>query len=126
MKRLRIPACALAWVLSHLPLHAQPLQIKSFSVGPDQTLTYPNSPANAPYLIDLPDEHTTIMPPSAAGSPYFVFGASRISGGTSGAVVLETTDLKSFSFATSLGYNRKVMNSVLLMREDFPHRYNRK
>src|SRR6185437_13412668 len=32
---------------------AQGMKIKSFSVGPDQTLTYPNGPANPPFLVDL-------------------------------------------------------------------------
>src|SRR5579872_1423350 len=32
-----------------------PLQIQSFSVGPDETLTYPNNSSNPPYLLDLPD-----------------------------------------------------------------------
>ena len=40
-----------------LTASAQSLQIKSMSVGPDQTLTYPAGPANPPYLVDLPDEH---------------------------------------------------------------------
>jgi uncharacterized protein (TIGR03437 family) len=85
-----------------------PLTIKSFSVGPDQTLTYPNNPANPPYLVDLPDEHTTVIPPAAAGGPYLVFAASKLSGGSGGAVVLQSTDLTNFNFATSLGYNRQV------------------
>jgi hypothetical protein len=84
------------------------LQIASFSVSADQSLTYPHSPP-APYLDDLPDEHTTFLPAASGSSSYLVFGASRISGGTGGAVVLQTTDLKTFTFATSLGYNPQVM-----------------
>ncbi len=42
---------------------------------------------------------------------YLVFGAAKISGGTGGAVVLQTSDLKSFVFASALGYARQVMNS---------------
>jgi hypothetical protein len=42
-------------------------------------------------------------------SSYLVFAASRLSGGTGGAAVLQTTDLKTFTFATSLGYNPQVM-----------------
>ena len=54
------------------------LQIASFSVSADQTLTYPNS-APSPYLVDLPDEHTTFIPPASGSSPYLVFAASKIS-----------------------------------------------
>ncbi len=75
-------------------------------MGPDQTLTYSNNPATPPYLADLPDEHTTVIPPAAPGSPYLVFAASKLSGGTGGAVVLRTTDLTNFDFASSLGYSR--------------------
>ena len=88
---------------------AQGVKIKSFSVSSDQTLSYPNTTANSPYLTDLPDEHTTVMPPASAGAPYLIFGASALSGGNSGAVVLETTDLTNFTFATALGYSRQVM-----------------
>ena len=91
----------------------QPLTIKSFSVGPDQTLSYPDNPANPPYLVDLPDEHTTVIPPSAPGAPYLVFAASKLSGGSGGAVVLQTTDLINFDYATSLGYNRQVFASPI-------------
>jgi hypothetical protein len=80
------------------------LQIKSFSVGSDTALSYPKSLAN------LPDEHTTFMPPASPTGPYLLFGASNISrGGRFGAVVLQTTDLKNFDFATALGYNLQVM-----------------
>jgi len=87
------------------------LQIKSFSVGPDQAVNYPNNPANPGYLIDLPDEHTTFMPPTASGAPYLVFAASNISGGNWGAVVLQTTDLKNFDFVQ--GYNHEVLTAPL-------------
>ena len=79
------------------------LRIKSFSVGPDQTVSYPNS------LTGLPDEHTTFMPPASSTGPYLLFAASDISGGQYGAVVLQSTDLKNFNFATALGYNSQVM-----------------
>jgi len=107
LSRSPLPA---ALALAATALLAQPpnrLQITSFSVGPDQTLTYPNSPTDVNHLVDLPDEHTTFIPP--APNSYLVFAASKISGGTGGAVVLETTDLKTFSFATAAGYNRQVM-----------------
>jgi uncharacterized protein (TIGR03437 family) len=84
------------------------LQIASFSVSADQTLTYPNKPP-MPYLADLPDEHTTFLPPASSSSPYLVFAASKIAGGTGGAVVLQSTDLTTFTFAASLGYNPQVM-----------------
>jgi uncharacterized protein (TIGR03437 family) len=102
MRNLPILAfCALtAW--------AQSVQIKSISAGPDQTLTYPSGPASPPYLVDLPDEHTTVIPPATPSSPYLVFAASKLSGGTGGAVVLQTSDLKNFEFATASGYNRQV------------------
>jgi hypothetical protein len=35
-----------------------PLQIKSFSVGPDQAPSYPNSSSSPVFLLNLPDEHT--------------------------------------------------------------------
>lgn len=85
------------------------MRITSFSVAADQTLSYPNTAANAPYLTDLPDERTTVIPPASTGAPYLLFGASALSGGNSGAIVLQTTDLTNFTFATSLGYNRQVM-----------------
>jgi uncharacterized protein (TIGR03437 family) len=82
-------------------------QIASFSVSGDQKLTWPNA-APAPYLDNLPDEHTTFIPPASGASPYLVFGAARISGGNNGAVVLQTTDLTTFTFAA--GYSPQVMN----------------
>ena len=98
-----------AWGIAVAALsRSQNVSIKSISVGPDQTLAYPSGPANPPYLVDLPDEHTTVIPPATASSPYLVFAASKLSGGTGGAVVLQTTDLKNFDFATALGYNRQV------------------
>jgi uncharacterized protein (TIGR03437 family) len=117
---MRIPALvfcgamlagALALLNHPHSVHAQQtahLQIASFSVSADQTLTYPNKPP-MPYLDNLPDEHTTFIPPASSSSPYLVFAASKIAGGTGGAVVLQTTDLTTFTFATSLGYNPQVM-----------------
>jgi uncharacterized protein (TIGR03437 family) len=98
----------------------QAQRIVSFSVGPDQTLSYPNSPSNPPYLVDLPDEHTTIMPPSTSGGPYLIFGAAKISGGAGGAVVLQTTDLTNFVFANALGYSRQVMSSPIPINQCNP------
>jgi uncharacterized protein (TIGR03437 family) len=106
---LLVPASFL--ILSGPLLWAQNLQIVSFSVGPDQALTYPSTPGPSSYLIDLPDEHTTFIPPVASGAPYLVFAASNLSGGNWGAVVLQTTDLKTFDFAT--GYNHEVLTAPL-------------
>jgi hypothetical protein len=83
--------------------------VTSFSVGAEESPMYPNAPADPPYLVDLPDEHTTFIPLGSGPDAFLVFGASRISGGTGGAVVLETTDLQAFTFASSLGYARQVM-----------------
>jgi len=87
------------------------LRIKSFSVGPDQTLTYPNSSSGANQLSGFADEHPTFFPPAASGAPYLVFGAALVSSGIWGAAVLQTTDLKTFTFASSLGYNSPVLSS---------------
>ena len=84
-----------------IPPGGGPPAIKSFSVGSDEALAWPNSLAN------IPDEHTTFIPPATPSGPYLVFAASKVTGGTGGAVVLQTTDLVSFSFVP--GYNHQVM-----------------
>src|SRR5580700_3650546 len=104
----KLPSLILAFfLLAPIPtaFAQQPpsLRIKSFSVGPDQTVSYPNS------LTGLPDEHTTFMPPASSTGPYLLFAASDISGGQYGAVVLQSTDLKTFDFAT--GYNPQVLTA---------------
>jgi uncharacterized protein (TIGR03437 family) len=99
---------------------AQGVRIKSFSVSADQTLAYPNGPSSPPYLVDLPDEHTTVIPPASSTSPYLIFGASKLSGGTGGAVVLQSTDLKTFAFATAQGYNRQVFAPPLAIEQCDP------
>src|ERR1700676_1601629 len=68
------------------------LQIKSFSLGPDITVTYPDSPSGANQLAGFADEHTTFFPPAASGAPYLVFGAASagVSSGIWGAVALQT------------------------------------
>src|ERR1700676_4406379 len=98
------------------------LRIKSFSVGPDQALTYPNSSSGANQLVGLADEHTTFLPPASSGAPYLVFGAAStsVSSGIWGAVVLQTTDLKTFTFASSLGYNFPVLSSPLIFSKCNP------
>jgi hypothetical protein len=56
LSSLVVAASLLTPVPSAIAQQTPPLQIESFSVGPDQTLSYPKSLAN------LPDEHTTFMP----------------------------------------------------------------
>lgn len=75
--------------------------ISSFSVGPDETPTYPGLPV-------LPDEHTTFIPPAAGSSTWLVFAANaKNASNLSGAVVLQTADLRTFSYAS--GYTSPVM-----------------
>src|SRR5579864_671613 len=87
-------------------------KIASFSVEvPDETLTYPS------YLVNLPDEHTTLLPLFDWLRPwqendhtYLLFGSSKISKtGPGGTVVLETTDLVTFTDAGDKGYAEQVM-----------------
>jgi hypothetical protein len=91
-------------------------QISSISVGPDQTLSYPSS------LSNIPDEHTTFIPPgvatSLAANEYLVFASSKTTGSTGGAVALQTSDLINFSYATGYG-NSSQGNHVLWPPIDF-------
>ena len=84
--------------------------IASFAVGSDIPLTYPNTTGDPNRLADMPDEHTTFIPLGSGGpNAYLVFGASKLaSTPTGGAVVLQTSDLQTFTYATSLGYGRQV------------------
>ena len=68
-------------------------QIASFLVSSD----HPTTPAGQ--LTTFPDEHVTFIP--LGGTDYLVFGSSGLQGGTGGAVVLQTQDLKTFNFATA-------------------------
>ena len=77
----------------------------TFSVGPDQTLSYPSN------LKDLSDEHTTILPPALGSNAYLFFSASAVAGATGGAVVLQTTDLINFTAAS--GYPAQVMTPAI-------------
>jgi hypothetical protein len=78
--------------------------ITSFSVGPDIALSYPNLPI-------LADEHTTVFPPAAGSNEYLVFAAlAKNASNLSGAVVLQTTDLRTFTFAP--GYTSPVMTAA--------------
>jgi hypothetical protein len=89
------------------PSAAKPIVTKgagiTFSVGPDQALTYPSD------LTTLPDEHTTFIPPAAGSESYLVFAATFP--GTGSPVVLETKDLRSFVLAS--GYPTPVMSPPL-------------
>ena len=118
--KLEISACKLPGLVVAVCLLMQgpaafaqqtPLQIKSFSVSPDQTLTYPDSSSGANQLAGFADDHTTFTPPAASGAPYLVFGGASAgaSSGIWGAVVLQTTDLTTFDFAP--GYNFPVLTS---------------
>ena len=105
-------ALALSSLLA--PVHAQAEErkrITSFSVGADETLTYPNTSGDPNRLLDLADEHTTLIPPGQGLSAYLVFASSRVaSSPTGGAVVLQSNDLNGFQFATDLGYGYQVMS----------------
>jgi uncharacterized protein (TIGR03437 family) len=89
------------------------LRVKSFAVGPDQMLSYPDSLSGPGPLLGLPDEHTSFFPPAASGDPYLVFGAAETAVSIWGAVVLQTTDLKTFTLATPLGYKAPVLTSAM-------------
>jgi hypothetical protein len=78
-----------------------PRAIASFSVGPDQALVYPGD------LPAVPDEHTTFLPIRPGSSTYLVFAASMRTGGPAGAVVLQTSDLRTFTYAPN--YKSPVM-----------------
>jgi hypothetical protein len=94
-------------------------QVSSFSVGTtDNPTTYPTST-----LTSFPDEHVTFMPSSAANG-YLVFASSAVTGGTGGAVVLQTQDLQNFSFATSLGYAEQVMTPPVAFSDCQDSTYN--
>ena len=55
---------------------------------------------------------STLLHTRPANQWVFVFGSSSLTaGGVSGAAVLETQDLQTFSFATGLGYSQQVMQS---------------
>jgi uncharacterized protein (TIGR03437 family) len=110
-------ACGIAVLVLHNPVRAQGpqrLQIKSFSVGPDTTVSYPNTKIPA-----LPDEHTSFLPPTSSGGPYLVFGAATAGPGDPwGAAVLQTTDFANFTFPA--GYNFPLLASPLLFGQCTP------
>ena len=82
-----------------------PAQIR-FAVGPDNATAYPNN------LTSFPDEHATFVPYPAIDG-FLMFVSSGIKGAGGGAVVLQTQDLQTFTYATGLGYAEQVMNPPL-------------
>jgi hypothetical protein len=80
---------------------SSPNQAITFSVGPDEALSYPTD------LVNLPDEHTTILPPKHRFDPYLFFSSSSLKGESGGAIALESFDLKTFDFPS--GYQPHVM-----------------
>jgi hypothetical protein len=98
-------------------------KIKSFSVEEtDESLIYPD------YLVDIPDEHTTLLPQRSWSNPwqehgpdsYLLFGSSAVTGASGGAVVLQTTDLKNFSSVAAQGYADQVMTPPVDFRNCDP------
>jgi hypothetical protein len=86
------------------------MRITSFSVGADETLTYPDASGDPDRLLNLADEHTTLIPLGPGADAFLVFASARVaSSPTGGAVVLQTADLQSFQFASGLGYGDQVM-----------------
>jgi hypothetical protein len=84
----------------------------SITVGPDEALVYPSD------MPSLPDEHTTVFPPVPGSNLYRLYAATRITGGNSGTVALESTDLK--TFVSAAGYPAQVMTSRLPLRSCDP------
>ena len=105
-------ANAACLTLPALPALAQePARITSFSVGPDQTLDYPNGTGDPNRLLDLADEHTTFIPVGPGAQDYLVFASAKVASlATGGAVVLQTSDLQAFGFAIALSYGYQVMS----------------
>jgi hypothetical protein len=92
--------------------HSSPNQAITFSVGPDEALTYPTD------LVNLPDEHTTVLPPKHHFDPYLFFASSSLKGGSGGAVALESFDLKTFDFTS--GYQPHVMTPLSISQPASP------
>src|SRR5215475_15200920 len=100
---MRFPALLTICCVSSASLASAAGPPITISFGPDEALTYP---ANMP---SLPDEHTTIFPPVAGSNAYLFYAATSLTNGTSGTVVLQTTDLKTFT--PTAGYAAQVMTS---------------
>jgi hypothetical protein len=106
------PAWIAIAVLAAHALATNAAPVITMSVGPNETLTYPSN------MQSLPDEHTTIFPPAAGSSAYRFFAASSLTGGNSGTVVLETTDLLTFKVAD--GFPAQVMTAPVHLRQCNP------
>ncbi|MFI5165690.1 MAG: sialidase family protein [Thermoanaerobaculales bacterium] len=109
-----------AFVASALALLAPPAlaqgpvqpsaRIISFSVGPDETLTYPDTSGDPNRLLNLADEHTTFIPLGPGPDAYLAFASAKVaSSSAGGAVALQTSDLQTFQFATALGYGYQLI-----------------
>lgn len=68
-----------------------------FGAGPVLSASGETALAGPATVEILPDEHSSFLPPASAGAPYTFFEAARI--GSTGAVVLQTTDLVTFTLA---------------------------
>lgn len=83
-------------------------RIQTFTAGTVQALTVPK-------IIEFPDERVSILPPTSSSAPYLLFGTGYVPGQPNGtAVVLEPSDLQTFTFATNLGYQPVVMQTLEL------------
>lgn len=108
-------ACSLAGVLQ--PCGTEQDYIFADRFGPGPTLSAGTETiASAPGVDLLPDEHSSFLPPTTVGAPYTFFEAARV--GSTGAVVLQTTDLQNFTPAS--GYSSPVLASPLLFSQCAP------
>jgi hypothetical protein len=73
----------------------------ALSAGDETSLTTPVS------VTLLPDEPSSFLPPASAGAPYTFFEGASL--GSIGAVVLQSTDLQTFTLAS--GYASPVLGS---------------
>src|SRR5690349_16633732 len=102
----RAGSIRIAYVVASLASAALPAMSATppitISVGADEALTYPSN------MPSLPDEHTTVFPPTVGSAAYRFFASTSLTGGNSGTVVLESTDLR--TFASAAGYATQVMS----------------
>jgi hypothetical protein len=111
LARIGLSCCLIAMLAAHGRVNGA-TPVITMSVGPIEALTFPSN------MASLPDEHTTIFPPAAGSTAYRFFAASSLTGGYSGTVVLETSDLKAFVPAT--GYAAQVMTAPVHLRQCDP------
>jgi hypothetical protein len=114
---------AFAWLFASALLLPAPLHAALESCGAPDDRVFDNGFGSGPTLSAgdettlmqsppgsvaiLPDEHSSFLPPAGAGDPYLFFEAARV--GSTGAIVLATTDLQTFSLAA--GYTSPVLKS---------------